>query len=206
MKRSFAWAAAVIVLLGIVVLVALRTMDAGPGEPARGGDVTPSPSEAARGLPSAVEPVAAPPETPAPESATAIAGEARPTDDQAAWADVAVATRASQLGVQLARPVHLALLDARERMSGCFADETTRLAHRPPREFDPNDPPRGSAVLDLHLERNGDELLIVAAEPEYLGTSTPELVACCREILVGVQIPVPGTPPASRYRLKFPLQ
>jgi len=171
---------------------------AAPGLPGAGVTApagTPAPPAAAA-EPPAPEPLVSPPRIGArPRAAASVA-----------WEQVPAAARLSDLGPALAAPVNAALRAARATMDTCFEEETRLLARRPPPPSDPDAPARGPAVLVLRLQSRAGGLDVVDTELESPGTSTPELVACARQVLKGWPIDAPAATPGTRYRLKHLLQ
>lgn len=198
MRRVLLAVAALLVVVAVVLVVRATVRDAAPPREVR---ETPAPSAAGPASPPAAEPAVAPALAVRPEGAPAGAAAA----PQQPWPAVRVAGRISDLG-PAARFLNAGLSAARDEMDRCFEDEARRLETSPPPAIDPDDPPRGPAVVMLHVESLEGELVVVDAELEYLGTSTPQLFTCCHPRLVGRRMPAPGIAAGQRWRLKHLLQ
>jgi len=179
-------------------------------EPASGpgGDpiVEAVPAPVVAPLPLPVLPESPTPSPPPPESEPRVAGpRVAPAPSATPWPEVTAVARVTALGA-LGGPLHAGLEAARDRMEYCFAEERRRLEGRPPPRPPPGDPPGGPAALVLRLETGPGVVEIVDTEVEYLATSTPELVECCRRALRAVEIPAAAAVAGRRYRLKYLLQ
>jgi hypothetical protein len=61
----------------------------------------------------------------------------------------------------------------------------------------------GRGVLMLHLETLQDALRIVDAPVEKRGAASDVAIACTQDALRGLSIPLPGTAPGSRMRVRY---
>jgi hypothetical protein len=106
--------------------------------------------------------------------------------------------------------VKAGLAAARRDMAFCFRQAGAAAEAAPPAGEVPDDapppPPSDPAVLLLYLEAREGALDIVDTRTEHRGTTAPELVECCREVLRGLEIPAFNVVPGQRYRLKYRLQ
>lgn len=199
--------AAVLVVAGVAALRARRAMPAAPRDPgaAAPAGAADGPVEATGGAALATPAAAIGPST-GPRIATGAHGGRPSARADVPWPDVPLSTRLSDLGPALAGPVGRALDEARAHLEPCFEAEARALATAPPPPVDPDDPPTSAAVLVLHLESRVGGLELVGTELRTLGSSTPALVACCREAIRGWSIDAPGAAPGRRYRLSYLLQ
>lgn len=164
-----------------------------PAEPGAAGAPPPEPPPGPRPEPS---PGVEPPPAPAIRSMPRAAASSR-------WEEVPEVARLHDLGPVLAAPTSRGLQAARAQFDGCFDDEARALALR----ASPPDPEAtGPAILVLRLESRPGALDVVDVEVESLGTSTPALVACARQVLLGWPIAAAGAEAGRRYRLKWLLQ
>jgi hypothetical protein len=128
--------------------------------------------------------------------------------DSASWRSSKLAFRPRELG-KLGPYVKVRLDAARRDMDFCFQQATARGEPAAPAGEQPEDAPPpvrpDPAILLLYMEAREGALDIVDTRVEYRGTSSPELVECCREVLRGTEIKVFGAVPGQRYRLKFRL-
>jgi hypothetical protein len=127
------------------------------------------------------------------------ASDARPAPIP--WPEVPVATRVTELGPSVARPVADGLSDARDKLARCVAVDRRR------READPAPAaaPSAPAEIVLSLAAHAGAVQVEAVEVRNPGPS-PELVACARRLLGGAAFPAPGAVPGRRYRLAHVLE
>lgn len=118
------------------------------------------------------------------------------------WVQVPVAVKLSDLG-PLAAAVNAGLEEARQDMAPCFRAEAAAPAEAPATA---DDPPTGPAVLVLQLESREKGLDLVDTEVESRGTSSRQLIACCRKALKGWSFAAEKAAAGKRYRLKYLLQ
>jgi hypothetical protein len=163
--------AGVAVLAVLYAVLIVFTSDAAP--PPRGGD--------AEALPRPV----APDPRPAPVD----------------WSDVPVATRVTELGPALARPVADGLASVREKLARCVALDRRRRQAAPAPEVTTS----ASAELVLSLVAHAGAVQVEAVEVRSPGAS-PGLVGCARRLLAGEAFPAPGAVPGRRYRLAHVLE
>jgi hypothetical protein len=132
---------------------------------------------------------------------------ARPEDGPEAesWRASRVVFRPRELG-RMGASVKVGLDQARREMEFCFRDAARASGGATAPPEDPVAPPPEPAVLLLYLQAREGALDVVDVRVDYLGGATPELVACCREVLRGFEIPAFDAVPERRYRLKFPLE
>lgn len=135
-----------------------------------------------------------------------------PSDDLdgPSWRSSRLAFRPRELG-KLGPYVKAGLDAARRDMEFCYRQAASAPASAP-RSAEPAEesddepsPSQDPAVLLLYLEARDGALDVVEARTEYAGSLPRELVACCREVLRGRQIPAFGAEPGRRYRLKYRL-
>ena len=161
----------------------------GPGNaiPTDGARASAHPDAGTKGPSGPVPPRAVPEPAPPPGPDDGL--------DAPSWRDSRLAFRPRELG-KIGPYVKAGLDAARREMAFCY-----RQAGGPP-------PPRTSdpAILLLYLEAREGALDIIDTRTEYLGTSAPEVVECCREVLRGREIPAFDTEPGRRYRVKYRLQ
>lgn len=154
--------------------------------------------------------------TPAQEAALAAVPTAAPGDafDTPEWQSAKVAFRPRELG-RLGPYVQAGLDSARRDMDFCFRSARTpeervaapAAAADPAGEEEPPPPPRADpAVLLLYVEAREGALDVVGTRLEHRGTTSTELVECCREVLRGLEIKAFNTVPGRRYRLRFRIQ
>lgn len=211
-------------LAGLVLLVAagmaaVVLLD----RPAGGPSSAPVPSVVASGD---AAPVLVPPTfAPNPPVSTARAGEpppahaapapaverrllvkgadAPPEDADPVWAAVDLALRPAALGPDLAGPVARGLAEARGTYRHCFDEEARRLAGR--RSSRTPADAQGPAVLVVRLEAVEGRLLVAGTEVASTGTSSTQLVECCRKALQGYEFDAAAVKPPERYRVSLPL-
>jgi hypothetical protein len=126
------------------------------------------------------------------------APEARPP---VAWSDVPVATRVTELGPALARPVADGLADLRPKLARCVAVDHQRRELAPT----PVAAPPAPAELVLSLAARAGAVHVEAIEVRSPGAS-PGLVDCAQRLLAGAAFPAPGAVPGRRYRLAHTLE
>jgi len=153
--------------------------------------------------------------SPAQEAALAAVPTAAPGDafDTPEWQSARVAFRPRELG-RLGPYVQAGLDSARRDMEFCFrsartpAERIPAPAADPPGEEEPPPPPPRAdpGILLLFVEAREGALDVIGTRLEHRGTSSPEVVECCREVLRGFEIKAFNTVPGRRYRLKFRLQ
>jgi hypothetical protein len=171
-----------------------------PPEPPDGG---------AAALPAPARAPAAPPADAGAPPATALEDSL----DGPAWQRSKVAFRTRDLG-RLGPYVQSGLDGARRDMEFCYAQAPARRDRAPAPEPPPDaeqDATASSArpepaVLLLYLEAREGALDVVEARTDHRGSSPPELVECCREVLRGMEIKAFGAVPGQRYRVKFRLR
>jgi hypothetical protein len=117
------------------------------------------------------------------------------------WSRVEVAVRPAALGPDLAAPVSDGLDALRDSMDRCFAAERAH-PHRPAARG----PVQGPAILVFRLESAAGRLVVADSEVETTGSSSRELVDCCREAAKGYELPVAGLDGGRRFRVKMLLQ
>ncbi|MFL5262621.1 MAG: hypothetical protein ACJ79L_09530, partial [Anaeromyxobacteraceae bacterium] len=155
---------------------------------------------------------------PAPAEATPADAGAAPAAaredgfDGPAWQRSKVVFRTRDLG-KLGPHVQSGLDAARRDMEFCYAQAPARRDAAPepppdPEQQDATEPPArpDPAMLLLFLEAREGALDVVEARTEHRGTSSAELVECCREVLRGMEIKAFGAVPGRRYRVKFRLR
>jgi hypothetical protein len=177
--------------------------EAPPEPPAGGAAASPAPA----GAPAA-------PSDAAPAAARAPPASALEDSlDGPAWQRSKVAFRTRDLG-RLGPYVQSGLDAARRDMEFCYAQATARRDPAPAPEPPPDaeqdataSPARPEpAMLLLYLEAREGALDVVEARTDRRGSSPPELVECCREVLRGMEIKAFGAVPGQRYRVKFRLR
>lgn len=184
-----------VLVAGALVAIALLDGRAGPSRARAPTALEPSPQSV---LPSAQE-VAARAEVSSPPAETAPLGEGA-----VPWGAVPLALRPAGLGRALAAPVANGLAGARASMAPCFDEERRRLAGP-----DPEPPPAeayGPAVLVVRLEAGPGKLVVAGTEIGSRGTSSRELIECCRRSLVGWELDAPAAAPPARYRVQLLLR
>lgn len=195
-----------VALIGIAVLGGRASSPPAAREPA---PLPPYPPLAPR---AEVVPAAAATPAPAPEPATTapartVAPAAVPrapgAEGPAPWESVETALKPSGLGVELAAPVSDALVEARDRLQPCFDEEAKRLAYARPAAATAG--AHGPAVLVLRLEAGDGKLVVADTEVASQGTSSRQLVECCRRMLRSHELAAPVAPP-QRYKVTMPLQ
>jgi len=145
-------------------------------------------------------PAAHPPRAVLPATAPVPAG-----GGAAPWEAVETALRPAGLGVGLAGPVHRGLAGARAELDRCFEEERRRRAHAKPVSAAPGE--FGPAVLILRLEaQRVGSLAVAGTEVKSSGTSSPQLIECCRSTLIGFELDAPAAAPPGRYKVMFLLQ
>jgi hypothetical protein len=118
-----------------------------------------------------------------------------------AWSDVPVATRVTELGPALARPVADGLADVRPKLARCVAvDRRRREVPAAPADAAP-----GPAELVLSLAAHAGAVQVEAVEVRSPG-AFPGLVDCARRLLAGEAFPAPSAVPGRRYRLALALE
>jgi len=133
-------------------------------------------------------------------SATPPAGASPvPEDADPSWKRVPVALGLRDFG-PLAAEVDQGFNAAREQMTHCFDAYAG-----PPPEVDPSDNTPPPAMLVLYLESRAGFIDVVDVVVESLGTSSPSLVSCCRDVLRGHEMPASRAMAGQRYRVKYPL-
>jgi len=127
------------------------------------------------------------------------ASDARPAPIP--WPEVPVATRVTELGPSVARPVADGLSGARDKLARCVAVDRRR------READPAPAaaPSAPAEIVLSLAAHAGAVQVEAVEVRNPGPS-PQLVACARRLLAGEAFEAPGVVPGRRYRLAYVLE
>jgi hypothetical protein len=199
------------ILFGVAFVGIQLLGDGGPAgaRPAPAVPGEPLPALPPLGAPQpAVVPTAPPapvPEDTAPPHTVTPAAVPRPKGAKGAapWESVDTALRPSGLGIELAAPVSDALDEARARMQQCFEDESARLGDAPP--VAPKDGVYGPAVLVLHLEALDGRLSVQDSEVASEGTSSRQLIECCRRMLRSYEFEAPVAPP-QRYKVQMLLQ
>jgi hypothetical protein len=162
--------------------------------------LTPDPSILPAAAPAAPEPAAtAPPRSAVPAAVPRPAG----MTGAAPWDSVETALRPAGLGIELAAPVSDGLADMRERLQPCFDEEAQRLARGAPVAPPPG--VYGPGVLVLRLEAGDGKLVVADTEVASQGTSSPQLVACCRRMAKSHEFAAPVAPPR-RYKVQMLLQ
>ena len=162
------------------------------------------------GLPS-TEPAAPTPLHEPASPAVAQRGLVRPAVERPAapgaapWESVETALRPAALGPDLAAPVSDGLAEARNGMQHCFDDEAKRRARERPSSRPVGGGSTGPAVLVLRLEALEGRLNVAGADVTSSGTSSPQLIECCRRALIGFEFAVPAVKPPERYRVTMPL-
>lgn len=196
-----------VLVAGALVAIALLDGRAGPSRARAPTALEPAPQSV---LPSAQEvaaraEVSSPPAETAPLRDVAPAGAAPPLGEGAVpWGAVPLALRPAGLGRALAAPVANGLAGARASMAPCFDEERRRLAGP-----DPEPPPAeayGPAVLVVRLEAGPGKLVVAGTEIGSRGTSSRELIECCRRSLVGWELDAPAAAPPARYRVQLLLR
>ena len=193
-----------------------RERQAGSPASAGGADAAPPPAPVAAAPP--VAPAAAGPAVGPPADAPAVALPMPPPRDALdtpEWRSARLAFRPRELG-KLGPYVKVGLDAARRDMGFCFQRAAARAGPAPAAadQLDAPNPPDDAAppsapdpaILLLYMEAREGALDIVDTRTEHLGTSSPELVECCREVLRGMEIKAFGTVPGRRYRIKFRLR
>jgi hypothetical protein len=117
---------------------------------------------------------------------------------------VPLAFRPAGLGAGLAAPVSTGLAAARRGMAPCFDEERRRLAGATPEAAPAG--AFGPAVLVVRLEAQPGKLAVAGTEIASRGTSSRELVECCRRSLAGYELDAPAAAPPARYRVQLLLQ
>ncbi|BDG01020.1 hypothetical protein [Anaeromyxobacter oryzae] len=195
-RNAARWTVALVALAAVVVLLVTSPGGAPPrsdGAPVgAAGDATSAPGAVAVPAPGV------PAETATTASPAALAVPAAAGEQP--WSAVPVAARLSDLG-PLARHVYAGLQQARAAMDGCFQEAEREAQANPPGQPEEG----GAAIVSLELESRPDELVIVGAPLQSIGTSSPRLVDCCEGVLRGFRIPAPGATPGRRYRLNHQL-
>ena len=187
--------------------------DARPASPPVTGA---SPEPADGGAAAALHGLAGAPPAPAdaaPSDAAAAPAAAREDGlDGPAWQRSKVAFRTRDLG-RLGPYVQSGLDAARRDMEFCYAQAPPRpdAVPAPPLDAESQEAAATAvraepATLLLYLEAREGALDVVEARTDRRGTSPPELVECCREVLRGMEIKAFGAVPGQRYRVKFRLR
>jgi hypothetical protein len=192
-------AAAAVLLLafaGIVVML----MNEGDFRPFSAGD----PAPAADAAPSALAPFTSD-QLDALRQVLANPVSA-PTANEIPWDLLPAVSRPYELGTFLAAPVFDGLAAAHVELEPCFDAEQRQLENMPAHEYQPGEQRFGPAMLMLELETRAGVVVIVSADLDTLGTSTPELVACAQKVLKGRVMPAPEAPPGERFRMRYVLQ
>jgi hypothetical protein len=102
--------------------------------------------------------------------------------------------------------VKVALEDARRDMDFCFEQARGAASGEAAIAADESARPSAPAVLLLYLQAREGALDVVDVRTDYLGTSSREVVDCCREVLRGREISAFNAVAGRRYRVKYELQ
>jgi hypothetical protein len=113
------------------------------------------------------------------------------------WSEVPIATRVTELGPALARPVTEGLSASRAKLARCAALDPRR---RDQGDYDPEATPLAPPEIILSLAARAGAIHVEAVEVRSAG-ETPELVDCARRLLAGAAYPAPEAVPGRRYRL-----
>jgi hypothetical protein len=139
-----------------------------------------------------------------PPAATHGARKASPPGTS--WDLVPVFQRASNFGAPLAPAVTRGLAEMRTRIEPCYDEEIAREKARAPGRRRSTGQHLGPALLVLRIQGHLDALEVVAADLVSAGSSSQDLVDCCRRVIEGFAMDAPGSGPGQRYRLNYPLQ